>query len=44
MFAAQRFGVETSGFAKMNEIYERCQKHPAFEKAHPFNQPDAVKQ
>ncbi|MEO1243024.1 MAG: maleylacetoacetate isomerase [Pseudomonadota bacterium] len=43
MFAAQRFGIETSGFAKMNDIYERCQKHPAFEKAHPLNQPDAVK-
>jgi len=42
MFAAQRFGIETSGFKKMNEIYERCQKHPAFEKAHPLNQPDAV--
>ncbi|WP_425407986.1 maleylacetoacetate isomerase [Hyphococcus sp.] len=43
MFAANRFGVDVSGFAKMNEIYERCQKHPAFEKAHPDNQPDAVK-
>ena len=43
MFAAQRFGIETSAFTKMNEIFERCQKHPAFEKAHPLNQPDAPK-
>lgn len=43
MYGAMRFGVDVSGFSKMNEIYERCQKHPAFEKAHPDNQPDAVK-
>ena len=42
MYAAARFGVETSGLKKMNEIYERCTKHPAFTKAHPDNQPDAV--
>lgn len=43
MYAAQRFGVDVSGFKRMNEIYERCQEHPAFVKAHPDNQPDAVK-
>ena len=43
MFAAKRFGVEISGLKKMNEIFERCLKHPAFEKAHPDNQPDAIK-
>lgn len=43
MYGALRFGVDVSGFPKMQEIYERCQKHPAFEKAHPNNQPDAVK-
>ena len=43
MYAAARFGVETAGFTKMNEIYERCSEHPAFIKAHPDNQPDAVK-
>lgn len=42
-FGASRFGVDVSGFSKMTEIYERCQKHPAFIKAHPENQPDAVK-
>ncbi|GJL95260.1 MAG: maleylacetoacetate isomerase [Hyphococcus sp.] len=41
-FAAIRFGVDVSGFTQLNEIYERCLKHPAFEKAHPLKQPDAV--
>ncbi len=41
-FGAQRFGVDISAFTKLNEIYERCTKHPAFEKAHPTNQPDAA--
>lgn len=43
MYAAARFGVDISGLKKMREIWERCQKHPAFIKAHPDNQPDAVK-
>lgn len=43
MFAAQRFGVDVAGFERLNDINERCLKHPAFEKAHPSNQPDAVK-
>lgn len=42
-FGASRFGVDVSGFTKMKEIYDRCQQHPAFIKAHPDNQPDAVK-
>lgn len=41
-FGAGRFGVDVSKFTKLAEIYERCIKHPAFEKAHPKNQPDAV--
>ena len=40
-FAATRFGVDVSNFTQLNEIYERCLKHPAFDKAHPLNQPDA---
>jgi len=40
-FGAARFGVDVSGFTKLAEIYDRCIKHPAFEKAHPMNQPDA---
>lgn len=43
MYAAKRFGVDVSAFSKMNEVTERALKHPAFEKAHPDNQPDAVK-
>lgn len=42
-FGAQRFGVDVSKFTKLAEIYQRCIKHPAFEKAHPLNQPDADK-
>ncbi len=42
IYAAARFGVDISGFAKMNEIYARCHNHPAFEKAHPDKQADAV--
>ncbi len=41
-FGAARFGVDMTGFPKGNEIFERCQSHPAFVKAHPENQPDAV--
>jgi len=42
-FGALRFGIDISAMPRLNEIYERCLKHPAFEKAHPMNQPDAVK-
>ena len=42
MYGAKRFGIDVSSFSKMNEITERALKHPAFEKAHPDNQPDAV--
>lgn len=41
MFAAQRFGIDISDFKRLNEINERCLSLPAFEKAHPKNQPDA---
>ena len=41
MFAAARFGVDISGFKLLHEINERCLALPAFEKAHPKNQPDA---
>jgi maleylacetoacetate isomerase len=42
MYAALRFNVDVSGMKKMNEIYARCAKHPAFIKAHPDEQADAV--
>ncbi len=42
-YAAARFGIDVSDFSKLNEINTRCLEHPAFKKAHPDNQPDAVK-
>ncbi len=42
VFASLRFKVDIAGLTKVNEIYERCLKHPAFIKAHPDNQPDAI--
>ena len=42
MFAAARFGVRIDDFKRLHEINERCLALPAFEKAHPKNQPDAV--
>lgn len=41
MFAAERFGVDISDFKRLHEINKRCLALPAFEKAHPKNQPDA---
>ncbi len=41
-FGAARFGVDVSTFTKLAEIYQRCIARPAFEKAHPMNQPDAA--
>ncbi|MFQ5562963.1 MAG: maleylacetoacetate isomerase [Parvularculaceae bacterium] len=43
MFGAARFGVDVSDFKRLNEINERCNALDAFRKAHPDNQPDAVK-
>lgn len=42
MFAASRFGIEIAEFKRLHEINERCMALPAFEKAHPKNQPDAA--
>lgn len=43
IYAALRFGVDISNMPRLNAINERCINHPAFIKAHPDNQPDAVK-
>ncbi len=43
MYGAMRFGIDISAMPRLNEVYDACQKLPAFEKAHPDNQPDAVK-
>ena len=42
MFAAARFGIDLIQFPTLRRIDETCRAHPAFEKAHPANQPDAV--
>jgi maleylacetoacetate isomerase len=43
VYAALRFKVDLSGLDRLNRIYERCIALDAFKKAHPDNQPDAVK-
>lgn len=40
MFAANRFGIDTTQFPTLTKIADRCAEHPAFIKAHPDNQPD----
>ena len=42
VFAAQRFGLDLSGAARLVAIAEHCNTLEAFQKAHPKNQPDAV--
>lgn len=42
IFGAKRFGIALEEMPRLNEVYERCVEHPAFIKAHPENQPDAV--
>lgn len=42
VFNALRFKVDMAEFPKIAAIYEHCIKHPAFIKANPSNQPDAV--
>lgn len=42
VFNALRFKVDMSEFPKITTIYENCIQHPAFIKARPNNQPDAV--
>jgi maleylacetoacetate isomerase/maleylpyruvate isomerase len=43
LYAAERFKVDVSKFARLNAVHARCATHPAFIKAHPDNQPDAIK-
>ena len=40
-FGASRFGIDLSRFSHLARIMENCDAHPAFQKAHPKNQPDA---
>ncbi|MEZ5752001.1 MAG: maleylacetoacetate isomerase [Paracoccaceae bacterium] len=41
MFSAQRFKVDTSGFARLRAIHAECEALDAFARAHPARQPDA---
>ena len=43
LYASRRFNIDLSNCPTLLAIDERCQKLPAFIKAHPDNQPDAVK-
>ncbi len=42
VFSAHRFNVDLTGFPKIEALDQRCAALPAFEKAHPANQPAAV--
>jgi len=39
--SAQRFNVDLSALENVNKVSENLKSHPAFEKAHPKNQPDS---
>lgn len=40
-FNNQRFGIESSRYPKIAQIFERCMREPAFQQAAPAVQPDA---
>lgn len=42
MFSADRFGLDTTPFARLREIRAACDALPAFAEAHPGKQPDAI--
>lgn len=41
LYAAQRFGCELAKFPNLMRIGEHCETVPAFQRAHPAQQPDA---
>jgi maleylpyruvate isomerase len=41
VFAAQRFGVDLSPYPTIQRIHAACSELPAFQQAHPSQQPDA---
>ena len=41
VFNAERFGIKLALYPTIARINEECLKHPAFQAAHPDNQPDA---
>jgi maleylacetoacetate isomerase len=44
LWNARRFNVELDAFPTLERIYATCEKHPAFMKAMPENQPDAPRE
>lgn len=40
VFSARRFNVDLAAYPIVNRVDRECQSHPAFQKAHPLNQPD----
>lgn len=42
VYNAHRFQVDLSGYPRIRAIHEACETLPAFRRAHPANQPDAV--
>lgn len=44
LYAAKRFEVDLTPYPKVRMVDANCLAHPAFIKAHPDQQPDAVKQ
>ena len=43
LFGARRFGVDLAPLSRLTAIEARCAALPAFQRAHPDRQPDAVK-
>ena len=41
LFAARRFGADLTGLDRLLDIERACEAHPAFQAAHPGQQPDA---
>lgn len=41
VFSAQRFGVDVAAYPTIARIHEACAQLPAFQRAHPAQQPDA---
>ncbi len=40
LFSADRFGVDTTGLARLRRLRAACEALPAFADAHPARQPD----
>ena len=42
LYSARRFGIDIGEFPRLAAVEQACQALPAFQAAHPDNQPDAV--